>query len=49
LLDERYLAGDHEVIWNGHDDRDDPVASGVYYYRLSSNGGVLARKLTLLR
>jgi hypothetical protein len=49
LFDKRYPAGDHEAIWNGQDDRDQPVASGVYVYRLSSEGGAVTRKLTLIR
>jgi hypothetical protein len=49
LFDRRWDAGDHETIWNGLDDRDGLVASGVYFYRLSSEGGAITRKLTMLR
>ena len=35
ILDERSLkAGYQAITWNGRNDRDSPVASGVYLYRL---------------
>lgn len=42
-------AGPHEVVWDGRDDRGQPVSSGVYCCRLT--GGLLAasRKMVLLR
>ena len=42
-------AGRHRLHWDGRDDAGHPLASGVYLYRLVSAGGVLTRKLTLLR
>ncbi len=42
-------AGFHRIHWDGRDDAGRPLASGVYLYRLVSAGGVLTRKLTLLR
>ena len=42
-------AGRHRIHWDGRDDAGRPLASGVYLYRLVSPGGVLTRKLTLLR
>jgi hypothetical protein len=42
-------AGTHTVAWNGTDDRNADVPSGVYFYRL--NTGIFARtnKMTLIR
>ncbi len=42
-------AGRHRIHWDGRDSEGRPLASGVYLYRLVSPGGVLTRKLTLLR
>ena len=42
-------AGVHRVHWDGSDDRDRPLASGVYLYRLVTDESVRTRKLTLLR
>ncbi|HEU4929591.1 MAG TPA: FlgD immunoglobulin-like domain containing protein, partial [Candidatus Krumholzibacteria bacterium] len=44
-----YEAGPHDVRWNGTDAFGARVASGVYFYRLRSNGAELARKMTLLK
>ena len=42
-------AGDHEITWDGLDDRGRSVASGVYFYRLSSRGETFAKKLVVIR
>ena len=42
-------AGVHRVHWDGRDGRGRPLASGVYLYRLVTEGNVQTRKLTLLR
>ncbi|MCB2212490.1 T9SS type A sorting domain-containing protein [bacterium] len=45
--------GTHKVVWLGQDDAGQPVASGVYFYRMelnSSSGSVAqTRKLVLMR
>lgn len=40
---------DHEVIWDGTDDFDRPVGSGVYFYRLDTPSYSDMRKMTLVR
>lgn len=42
-------AGSHSVSWQGHDDAGRPLASGIYLYRLTTNGSTLTRKLAILR
>ncbi len=42
-------AGPHNVRWNGIDGAGTRVASGVYFYRLRSNGVQLTRKMMLLK
>lgn len=56
LLDARAAAGHYTVQWNGNNDAGQPVASGVYFYRLStspSEGGLKGvsqtRKMMLIR
>ena len=39
----------HEVIWNGDDDLQQPVASGVYFYQLQTPAYTDVRKMTLIR
>ena len=50
LVNGRKLVGTHRVKWNGRDDLGQPVASGVYIYRLSAGEHfVQSRKMLLLR
>jgi hypothetical protein len=44
LLDQDLDLGRHQVIWETNG-----VASGVYFYRLYSEGRVLTRKMILMR
>ena len=49
LHQEPQQAGFHRLHWDGRDDAGMPLGSGVYLYRLVTEGGALTRKLTLLR
>ena len=49
LLNETTNFGLHEIVWNGKDDRGNPVSSGVYFYRLQVGKRVFTKKLTLLK
>ena len=42
-------AGLHRLRWDGRDDQGRPLGSGVYVYRLMTEGGAQTRKLTLVR
>jgi len=49
LVDGVREAGSHSVLWDGRDDSDKPLPSGVYLYRLRAGEVVQARKMLLLR
>jgi len=49
LVDEVRSPGEYEVIWNGRNESDDQVASGVYFYKLRVSDFVETRKMVLLR
>lgn len=49
LVDERQQAGVHTVQWNGRDESDRRVASGLYLARLVVDGTTKVRKMTLVR
>ena len=42
-------AGRREAVWQGHDDQGGEVASGMYFYRLTTEDGSLVRKMLLLK
>jgi hypothetical protein len=50
LTEEEFIAGKHSVIWDGTDNSDIAVSSGVYLYKFSINGNVKSlRKCLLLK
>ncbi len=50
LVQENVAAGFHTISWNGRNDQGQPLASGVYLYRLETvTGWIQTRKLVLLR
>ncbi len=42
-------AGDHAIVWDGRNENGEPVASGVYFYRMETHGRLEAKKMVLLR
>lgn len=49
LADGSFEAGAHSVEWNGTDGGNSPVASGVYFYRLTAGGVDQTRKMLLMK
>lgn len=49
LVSARLEAGAHTAVWNGDDERGQPVPSGVYLYRLESSGETVERRMTLVK
>ncbi|MEO0081106.1 MAG: FlgD immunoglobulin-like domain containing protein [candidate division WOR-3 bacterium] len=41
--------GQYSVAWDGRSDSGEPVAAGVYFYKLSTGGASLSGKLTVVR
>jgi hypothetical protein len=48
-LDIELPAGSHEVAWDGRDSDGNPVASGIYFYRLQAADYSDVRKMVLLK
>jgi len=42
-------SGSHRITWNGCDELDRPVASGVYFYRLETKGYTKTNKMLLMK
>ena len=50
LAEAQRSAGRHAIRWDGRDDAGNPVATGVYFYRLAVDGEAkLTRKMLLLK
>jgi len=49
LSKQDMAAGPHRLVWDGRDDNNRPVASGVYLYRLETDGFVKTRKMLLMK
>jgi hypothetical protein len=49
LVDGQQDPGEHQVIWDGRDDRGEECSSGVYFYRLTAGERSIAKKLVLLK
>ncbi len=49
LIDDLLPAGRHELVWNGRDEQNRPVSSGVYFYRLRTDQFNQTRKMMLVK
>ncbi len=49
LAQGAFDAGEYVARWDGRNSDGSPVASGMYFYRLTANGKALSRKMTLLK
>ncbi|MDY6914945.1 MAG: T9SS type A sorting domain-containing protein, partial [Candidatus Cloacimonadota bacterium] len=49
LVDEHKNAGEYNVVWQGKNEAGNSVASGVYFYRLTSNNETEAKKMLLIK
>ncbi|HTY37721.1 MAG TPA: Ig-like domain-containing protein [Bacteroidota bacterium] len=49
IVNGTMTAGMHTSVWDGKDDRGEPVASGVYLYQLRAESGVVTKKMVLLK
>jgi len=49
LVNGSLQAGRHTVRWDGRDDTDAAVSSGMYLYRLTAGGVTETRRMTLVR
>jgi len=49
LVNERREYGSYDEIWEGMNDRGEPVGSGIYFYRLQAGKKVITKKLSLIK
>jgi flagellar hook assembly protein FlgD len=49
VVNEDQSAGFRSIVWNGKDNYNNPVSSGVYFYRLHAGNYIQTRKMILMR
>jgi flagellar hook assembly protein FlgD len=49
LIDGKYSAGEHKVVWDATDESGKSVSSGTYFYVLTTKNARMTRKMTLLK
>jgi len=49
LVDRHYEPGNYSIEWDGNNAMGEKVTSGIYFYRLITDYGEIARKLVLLK
>jgi hypothetical protein len=49
LANRNYEAGRHEIVWDGRDSRGGETASGLYFFRMSTEDEVQTHKMLLVR
>ncbi len=49
LLDAKQTVGDHKVTWDGADRYGKPVASGIYFYKMSTPHESFVKKMTMIK
>ena len=49
LVSGEFNSGHHNVVWNGRDNKNRPVASGMYFYRMETKDYKKTRKMLLMK
>jgi len=49
LVNEVRAAGSHKIVWNGQDDFGREVGSGIYFYRMQTEGYAATKKMLLMK
>jgi flagellar hook assembly protein FlgD len=49
LVNEIKTAGNYSVVWNGRDNNNQPVSSGVYFYKMNTGKYSSTKKMILMK
>ena len=49
LVDEPMSPGAYQKVWDGNDDQGNPVASGIYFYKLHSGNFTDTKKMVMMK
>lgn len=49
LVSEQLSEGQHSVVWNGKNDNNESVSSGIYFYKFKTDDKEISRKMILMK
>ena len=49
LVNQQLDAAYHDIVWDGKDNHNKPISSGIYFYKMSSNNYFATRKMILMK
>jgi len=49
LISDKFSAGQQSVVWDGRDKNNQPVGSGIYFYKLKTGNFEKTRKMILMK
>ncbi len=49
LANERFAQGRNTITWNGDDDNNNTVASGIYFYRVKTKSNSVTKKMIMMK
>ncbi|MDA3812758.1 MAG: M14 family zinc carboxypeptidase [Candidatus Cloacimonetes bacterium] len=49
LVNEHLEAAYHDVVWDGKDNSNKPISSGIYFYKMRSNNYTATKKMILMK
>jgi len=49
LVSGQLSAGQHSIVWNGKDDNNKTVSSGIYFYKFKTSDYQATKKMLLLK
>ncbi len=49
LINDTLTKGNHKLVWNGRDNKNKKVSSGIYYYKLSTDNYKSTKKMILMK
>ncbi|RLC50920.1 MAG: hypothetical protein DRI23_06085, partial [Candidatus Cloacimonadota bacterium] len=49
LVNKKMDAGTHQIVWNGNDENNKPVSSGMYLYKLKNGTYSSTKKMILMK
>ncbi len=49
LINDQQIAGNHTLVWNGKDNNNKKVASGIYFYKMTTDNFQQTRKMILMK